>query len=313
MANRSDIFLEDDSINIVGSGDSPIVDVEGGNNWNLSTTDGDLRIGDDSNRLAVGVSLGGAGEGTSRLRAKGGTEQLKLGAGDNDTVTVRERTVSIGDDSTVFVDAPSGRIELDGGPETDAAIHLDPRTDRESYQRNVSSPVYVNGDGQIHLGTGEGEGELRMGEPGFDQTRLSGEGKLLLDGDALVQLRRRHTVESEFGQDTAWDPGVELDGIDGQVVAGGADVDGAVAVTDASGTTTAELRGDEGQIVTGGDGVNGSIMFKNEAGTPVGFLRADYDGDDGRNDLVIETAEGAEALRIEQDGTVHIDDESESD
>lgn len=57
------------------------LDIQGGN-WNLSAHDGDVRIGDQDFRLAIGVSLGGAGRGTARLRAKGGVEKLNLGAGD---------------------------------------------------------------------------------------------------------------------------------------------------------------------------------------------------------------------------------------
>jgi chaperonin cofactor prefoldin len=113
MADKSDVVLEDDTVRIRSTGKSPVVDIEGGNNWDLSEGDGDVRIGKGDNRLAIGVSLGGAGEGTSRLRAKGGTEQLKLGAGDTDTVTVEPDAVSI--DGGLNVDNSENTFQIGDG------------------------------------------------------------------------------------------------------------------------------------------------------------------------------------------------------
>lgn len=84
MANKSDILLEEDRVTLKNGGGAPVVDIEGGNNWNLEDgSQGDLRIGDESNNLRVGVALGGAGEGIARLWA---TSLLRLGLEKHDSI-----------------------------------------------------------------------------------------------------------------------------------------------------------------------------------------------------------------------------------
>lgn len=78
------------------------VDIQGQNNWDLSSGDGDVRVGDTDNRLAIGVALAGGGAGTTRLWAKGNRSQLRLGAGDaGDLITARggQGLVTVGDPS----------------------------------------------------------------------------------------------------------------------------------------------------------------------------------------------------------------------
>jgi hypothetical protein len=77
------------------------VAIRGLNNWDLDSSNGDVWIGDSDYKLAMSVSLGGAGAGTSRLRAKGGVEQLRLGAGNSDTVKVEPSTVTVNGDFDV--------------------------------------------------------------------------------------------------------------------------------------------------------------------------------------------------------------------
>lgn len=57
------------------------LDILGGN-WDVTNTEGDLRIGDATYRLKIGVATGGGGAGDVRIRAAGGTNRLMLGAGD---------------------------------------------------------------------------------------------------------------------------------------------------------------------------------------------------------------------------------------
>lgn len=98
MAGKSDLFLEKDTVKLVGTGDSPVVDVRGENRWDVDDHDGDVRIGDEENRFAIGVSLAGSGRGTTRLRAKSDSDrpaQLKLGAGRNDLVQMEEEQLIV--------------------------------------------------------------------------------------------------------------------------------------------------------------------------------------------------------------------------
>jgi hypothetical protein len=46
------------------------------NNWNVTTTEGDFRIGTDTHRLKIGVALDGGGAGNVWMRVQGGAERL---------------------------------------------------------------------------------------------------------------------------------------------------------------------------------------------------------------------------------------------
>lgn len=98
MADNADVVLERDTIRLLGTGSSPVVDVEGGNHWNLENGDGDVKIGDDENKLKMGVALGGAGAGNAAIWA---TSHLKLGAGGGETVDISGGGVDIDGDGDV--------------------------------------------------------------------------------------------------------------------------------------------------------------------------------------------------------------------
>jgi cytoskeletal protein CcmA (bactofilin family) len=80
----------------------------GGGAWNLSTTEGDFKIGTDTYRLKMGVALGGSGAGDVRIRAQGGTNRLLLGTGTADVLSLSGVNVGIGTIS------PSSMLEVDG-------------------------------------------------------------------------------------------------------------------------------------------------------------------------------------------------------
>jgi hypothetical protein len=123
----------------VGLGtDEPAVplDVRGRNNWNLDSDDGDLRIGNDDYRLTMGVALGGGGAGACNIRAKGGIQQLQLGAGDSgNTLSIEPDTATVDGDLDVngnknfvqSVDTDAGEREVvytateAGTPHTEAS------------------------------------------------------------------------------------------------------------------------------------------------------------------------------------------------
>jgi hypothetical protein len=67
-----------------------------GGNWDVSQGEGDLKIGDDTYCLKIGVATGGGGAGNVRIRAQGGTNRLMLGGGTGDGLTVHNANVGIG-------------------------------------------------------------------------------------------------------------------------------------------------------------------------------------------------------------------------
>ncbi|UCF04902.1 MAG: hypothetical protein JSV33_13410 [bacterium] len=70
-----------------------------GGNWDLNGTEGDLKIGDDTYRLKIGVATGGLGAGTVGIRVQGGLEKLVLGAGLAEALWIHNNgAVTIGSD-----------------------------------------------------------------------------------------------------------------------------------------------------------------------------------------------------------------------
>jgi hypothetical protein len=67
-----------------------------GGNWDLGNSEGDLKIGDDTYRLKIGVSRVGGGAGDVRIRAHGGTGRLMLGSGTTDVLSIQGGNVGIG-------------------------------------------------------------------------------------------------------------------------------------------------------------------------------------------------------------------------
>ncbi len=56
------------------------LDVTGLNNWDLTNTEGDMRIGNSSHRLKFGVALSGGGAGAAGIMQTGGVGSLTIGA-----------------------------------------------------------------------------------------------------------------------------------------------------------------------------------------------------------------------------------------
>ncbi len=68
------------------------LDILGGT-WNPTTTEGDVRIGNSTYKLKIGVAINGGGAGDVRLRAQGGTNRIILGGGDQDIMFVNDVNV----------------------------------------------------------------------------------------------------------------------------------------------------------------------------------------------------------------------------
>jgi len=104
------------ALSVAGSGDVSVkltvgasapnytnrLDVVGGDNWDLTNTEGDVRIGNASYRLKMGVALGGGGAGAVGIRAVGGVNMLVLGSGTNEVMFVANNSVGIGTSSPTY-------------------------------------------------------------------------------------------------------------------------------------------------------------------------------------------------------------------
>lgn len=69
--------------------------VDGGN-WNVTSTEGDLKVGDANFRVKIGIAKGGGGAGDVRIRAQGGTNRMMLGGGTSDDLTIQNGKVGVG-------------------------------------------------------------------------------------------------------------------------------------------------------------------------------------------------------------------------
>lgn len=90
-----------------------------GNNWDLTNTEGDLRIGNDTLRLKIGVAMAGGGAGDARIRAQGGTNRLMLGSSTSDLLVLQNGSVSVQGSLSVAEDQA-----LSFGARTRQMIHL---------------------------------------------------------------------------------------------------------------------------------------------------------------------------------------------
>lgn len=67
-----------------------------GGQWDVGATEGDLKIGNATLRLKMGVALAGGGAGDARIRVQGGSNRLMLGSGTADVLTIQNGNLGIG-------------------------------------------------------------------------------------------------------------------------------------------------------------------------------------------------------------------------
>jgi hypothetical protein len=87
IAGSGSLAIESGNVGVDVPSPNATLHVKGGN-WDLDATEGDLKIGDDTNRLKFSIATGGAGEGIGRMRAVGTANTLMLGAGTSDVLSL---------------------------------------------------------------------------------------------------------------------------------------------------------------------------------------------------------------------------------
>lgn len=86
------------------------LDIAGLNNWDLSNTEGDMRIGNSTYRIKMGVALGGGGAGAGIIRAMGGVNVLVLGAGNQNILNLYGATGNVG----IGIENPTQKLHVAG-------------------------------------------------------------------------------------------------------------------------------------------------------------------------------------------------------
>jgi len=66
-----------------------------GGNWDVTNSNGDLYLGNDTHKLKIGIALGGGGAGDVRIRAQGGTNRLLLGGDSSDSLFIDPTGVTV--------------------------------------------------------------------------------------------------------------------------------------------------------------------------------------------------------------------------
>jgi Chaperone of endosialidase len=86
--NNETVTVKNGNLGIGTNAPVTKLDLNGGDNWDLTNSEGDMRIGNANYRIKMGVALNGGGAGAGRIRAVGGINTLYLGSGTTDVLTL---------------------------------------------------------------------------------------------------------------------------------------------------------------------------------------------------------------------------------
>ncbi|NET24634.1 hypothetical protein [Okeania sp. SIO1I7] len=173
--HSSGILQIDDALNVTG----PLT-VSGGN-WDLTTTEGDLKIGGATHRLKIGVAIDGDGAGDVRIRAQGGTNRLMLGSNTTEVLTVQNGNVGIGTLNPTAILDVAGALKLattgtlifhstnESGTPTGDGFRL--RYDSNFFGTNLDGLVIEKTDGNANNPDG-GIAFVNTGNDGVERTAL---------------------------------------------------------------------------------------------------------------------------------------------
>lgn len=116
------------------------LDVLGINNWDLTASEGDFRVGDNNYRIKMGIALDGGGAGTGRIWATGGTNRLILGGGTTDVLAI-EGTGEVG----IGTNTPGYALDIQKA--SARSINIGNAYDGTSPKYGININVDANGTG----------------------------------------------------------------------------------------------------------------------------------------------------------------------
>jgi hypothetical protein len=84
------------SVGNIGGARQSTLHIAGGI-WDTATSEGDVKIGNATHRLKIGVATGGGGAGDARISAQGGTNRIMMGGGTSDVLSITPTGIGIHD------------------------------------------------------------------------------------------------------------------------------------------------------------------------------------------------------------------------
>lgn len=168
--------------------------VDGGN-WNVSSTEGDLKVGDANVRLKIGVAKGGGGAGDVRIRAQGGTNRMMLGGGTSDDLTIQNGKVGIG---TI---TPGETLDVNGRVQAGKAT-IGPWPANASYVFVGTNALPQNDSKNYALlqdAAGSGTGRTYLNSPVDIRFRIGNADKMMLRNNGNVSINEDLTAGNLFG------------------------------------------------------------------------------------------------------------------
>ena len=187
-----------DAINSrVGIGNTTPVnrlDVAGLNNWDLTNTEGDMRIGSNSYRIKFGVALGGAGAGSSTIMQygqPGGVNNLALGSQGKNYININ----GSGD----FIDLTniSGGIRINGNAGTAGQV-IQSNGSGAAPTWSTSSKPYVLSFNQTDYADLNAEGVFSVHIPGLSNQLIPLQQASSIIFNASFDIARNNISSSQF-------------------------------------------------------------------------------------------------------------------